>query len=955
MKTNQPPRLELCLQRMLRLAALLLSSTLFANWASGAQNILINPGFESSPTLSGWSLHTTETWSMNAASSQGKLYRTGNNGLWTQGLYGNGGAPVYYNMYAYQKIAAAAGSTYMADAWFSEYSFYYLGQGGDNGAGHSGLLTSDAQGVEDCWVEVQFLDINNNVLADYKSAILSPIDATLPGSAGVTTINVRNWPTVTNVIPNTATNIYLQWIHCAVTNEFDVGTIGANRDPATESVTNTVSNGIMTAPPGTAYVQYMLCLAQAQYESGANYWDDATLIQLSGPSPSTIGNLSPDGTKFFATNTSLTFDVTSSSFGGAPLPTNPQSGVKVVVNGVDQSASLQFSGTPTALSVTLPGLTSNAFYNVGITVSNSAGLLTTANPVFDTLTPVIIVPVETFDYNGGQFIQNPIPTSTNYVDSYFGRAGTFGIDMWTYGGTGTLPGGAGTLAPAYPNRSDLKEAFEVSSDTQLPLYAAAQNPGVYNVDFGYNNPGNWYNYTRNPWPSGNYEVYGRISGGQGAGAEYLNILTSGYGTALQTTNNIGQFYLANGVSWTTYSWIPLTDTDGNLVPVNVPSGQQTLQLLSSPIGGENVISFIFVPFPTAGVPPSISSISPANGAVFAPASAGFTFTAGAGLGSAALNSSGIHLTLNGVDVTSRLNISGGGPFNVSYSGLYTNSFYTAVIAVTNTTGAGSVRTISFDTMDPNNFYVKMEDFDYSSGQFDTVNNGIGAPFAYYQNTLAVSNVDYYHTTGGNYPFRSPGLATEVTADVPLPGYSAGGDYDVGNFNTGDWGNYTRNYPAGKYFVYGRFAGFSLRAYLDKVTSGLGTQTQTTTRLGTWSANPNGWQTWAWVPLTDAGLAAPFVVTLGGTSTLRVTSGGNINANYLMLVPAQSIMISAGKSGKNISISFPTLVGGNYRVFYNTTVSGGTWSLLTTVGGDGTVKTVTDPATAAVRFYKVTSP
>ena len=142
-------------------------------------------------------------------------------------------------------------------------------------------------GVEDCWVEVQFLDISNNILADYKSAIISPIDATLPGSAGVQTINVYNWPTVTNVIPGVATNIYLQWIHCQVTNQFDVSTIGPNTDPATESVNNTLGGaGVMTAPPGTAYVQYMLCLAQAQYESGANYWDDCTLNQLGGPSPS---------------------------------------------------------------------------------------------------------------------------------------------------------------------------------------------------------------------------------------------------------------------------------------------------------------------------------------------------------------------------------------------------------------------------------------------------------------------------------------------------------------------------------------------------------------------------------------------------------------------------------------------------------------------------------------------
>jgi hypothetical protein len=868
-------------------------------------------------------------------------------------LYGNG-AGRYYNMYAYQKLAAPAGATYTADAWFSEYTSYYRHQGGDNGAG-SGLLTSDDTGVEDCWVEVQFLDSANKILADYKSAIISPIDATLPGSAGVQTINVNTWPTATNVIAGVATNVYLQWIHCQVTNQFDVSTIGPNTDPATESATNTLSGaGVMIAPPGTAYVQYMLCLAQAQYESGANYWDDCTLNQLGGPSPSVISGLSPDGTKFFNTNTSLSFSVASASSGGAPLPTNPINGITIVVNGADESANLQFSGTSTAWNITLPNLASNGLYNVSITVSNSAGLITTASSSFDTFNPSFIVPVETYDYNSGQFIQNPIPSSTPNANSYFGRAGVLGTDMSTYGGTGILPSGPTTLNPFYPGRTDSNVAFEVSSDIQMPLYQ--NNPGVYNVDLSYNNPGNWFNYTRNPYPAGTYEVFGRISGGQGAGSELLNIVTSGYGTATQTTNNLGQFYLANGVDWGHYYWVPLTDSFGNLAAVNVPSGRQTLQLCSSPIAGENVISFVFVPFPTSGVPPALSNFNPPDGAAFADPAAGFSFTATATSGTT-INNSSIHLSLNGADVTSGLHFSGAGPIIASYPNLVSNAIYTAVIAVTNTAGAGVARTVHFDTIRMDNFYVKIEDFDYNGGEWDTAGNGLN-PFGYYQNTTAISNIDFSHPgTGGLHPFRTPGLATETTSDIPLPGYFAGSDYDVGNFDAGDWGNFTRNYPAGKYFVYGRLAGGggNLTAYLERVTSGFGTTAQTTQRLGTWRANTGGWQSWAWVPLMDANLTTPVTVTLGGTNTLRVTSGGNVNANYFMLVPVQGIALSAAKSGSNIVISFPTQAGAIYRVFYGTSLTSGIWTLVSTVPGDGTVKSVSDPATGAPRFYKVTSP
>ncbi len=50
--------------------------------------------------------------------------------------------------------------------------------------------------------------------------------------------------------------------------------------------------------------------------------------------------------------------------------------------------------------------------------------------------------------------------------------------------------------------------------------------------------------------------------------------------------------------------------------------------------------------------------------------------------------------------------------------------------------------------------------------------------------------------------------------------------------TGQWANYTRNYPAGKYFVYGRLAGYSGNVTLSLVTSGAGTTTQTLQTLGT---------------------------------------------------------------------------------------------------------------------------
>jgi hypothetical protein len=75
----------------------------------------------------------------------------------------------------------------------------------------------------------------------------------------------------------------------------------------------------------------------------------------------------------------------------------------------------------------------------------------------------------------------------------------------------------------------------------------------------------------------------------------------------------------------------------------------------------------------------------------------------------------------------------------------------------------------------------------------------------------------------------------------------------------------------------------------------------------------------------------------------------------MLVPAAGINLTAARSGNNITISFPTQNGANYRVFYRNDLASGTWTLLTSVVGEGSVKSVSDPVTASRRFYRVTSP
>ncbi len=75
----------------------------------------------------------------------------------------------------------------------------------------------------------------------------------------------------------------------------------------------------------------------------------------------------------------------------------------------------------------------------------------------------------------------------------------------------------------------------------------------------------------------------------------------------------------------------------------------------------------------------------------------------------------------------------------------------------------------------------------------------------------------------------------------------------------------------------------------------------------------------------------------------------------MLVPASGITLTAGRSGNDGVIAFPTQPGVSYRVFYRVALSTGNWSLLTAVLGGGTVKPVSDTSTEAQRFYRVVAP
>lgn len=932
-------------------------SVMLAGSAPSAQagNVLTNPGFDlPSPggSLNGWTLNSPQSWAIQVGSSQGSLYRSPANSLWEQGVYT--GAPLV--IYAYQTVACAAGSTFTANAYFSAHSSWGAtgdhSEGGDANGG--GLFQADGAGNEDGWIEVAFLDKNNLILADYRSVILDPTYvANLVSSGDVTTLANGD--------------AYINWLNLPVTNQYDPTKIVANADPDsyTAAITNTLASGqLMTAPPNTVNVQYRIALFQAQYEGGAPYYDDCALNLVGGPAPSVIGNLSPNGSQFFNTSSNgFSFTVTSASSGGATLPTNPTSGVKVVVNGTDESSKLQFGGTPTALTVMLPTLTSNTVYNISVTVSNTAGLLSSSSVSFDTFNAnAFVVYSEDYDFNGGQFIQNPIPTNGVSANSYWGTAGTTLVDQYD---PASITDGGSTLQPTYPNRTDGDVAFQVASDIQMPIYAAQNNSAIYNVALSYNNAGNWCNYTRNPYPQGAYIAYARMSGGNGKGVEYLNILTSGYGTTPQTTNNLGQFVIANGTSWGTYFWVPLTDASGNIKIINIPAGRQTLQLLSG--NNCNVADFLFLPAGSAALPPVIANLSPAvdSSTVFMGGTSNLTFTASSP--QTTIATSNIVVTLNGTTVPTTITGTSSS-WNVSLP-LPQNKLETLGISVTDANGLTKTVSYSFDTFSQSNYMFEAEDYDFNGGQFidnptPTAPNNTESDSYYYQ--TGITNIDYIPTFDGGvtYIYRPNDFAgTELTTDFLRAKFVANGssDYDVGWWNKGEWYNYTRTYPAGTYNVYGRLAGGSAFSgvTLSLVTAGQGTTNQTTKLLGGFSdPNASGWQTWHWIPMEDTNGNIVTITLPGTVQTLQVSGGSGQNANFFMLVPNTTIapiQLAATAIQGKLVIQIPTQVNHSYTVLYNNTLSGGTWLPLgSSIPGTGATVTVSNsiPAAAGQQFYKV---
>ena len=879
----------------------LAATVVLAAGPAQAGNLLVNPSFEAN---SGNSIPIGWTYFMSPLSpipSGG-----GTNHYWVESAVSSHSGTFHWKewgaLYAapptnnvagiYQTFSSASGSTYQASGWF--YTSSTANHGND-------LLGPDCV----IWIEVSFLGASSNVLALYKSDNFS---ASVGSDA---------------------------WFPYSVTNVCDLSSPVSTGDPyfTTYAVTGSVSQ--LVAPPGTTKVRYQYAYLQAGSEGGAAFLDDAVLNQTSGSVPPVISSLFPVNMIFVNPADGITFNVSSPS--GTTINTN---GIQLVVNGVDVSRSLAISGSSSSKNVAYSGLQSNLTYTVSITVTDSFNFMASASTYFET-TWVGIQPItylweaEDWDFNSGTYVNNPdLCSVSGNPNCYFGKVGVEGADEHNTSGS------SGPFRPGDPMGTAPSEDY-----FRKNLFVAGRLDYCINPFQG----GEWLNYTRD-WPNGTYWVVGRLATGA-SGSWSLTLSKVNPDTSI---TDLGTFTISGGLGWSTFENIYLKDINGNNALVTL-NGKQTLRVTS----GGNLLPNFFMLVAAQADSPLLSNVYPTGAHPFEYTNAlSFTVTA---FGSS-FPTNDIRLNLDGNDVSSNLVITGtASTKNVVYPFLLPNAIHVAIIAATNSLGHGILVTNRFDTFSEGNYMVEAEDFDYGGGQY--IANWVPDAYADYNGPYpATTNIDFQHISLADevFNYRAVGIPQDLLAKHDWVRSSfkdaLASDYVLVFFAGTDWANYTREYPAGSFYAYIRSSGdgpFSM--YLDQVVSGAGTVNQVTKRLGHFGGVGKDYITFAWVPLTDNGLAAPAVVKLNSVTTLRLTTDGNCNPNYFMLVSASGITLTARASAGNIVLSFPSQTGLAYRVFYRTNLTAGNWTLLSTVAGTGTVNSVSDPSTGTSRFYRVTAP
>lgn len=279
--------------------------------------------------------------------------------------------------------------------------------------------------------------------------------------------------------------------------------------------------------------------------------------------------------------------------------------LKLYLNGADVSAGLLVSGQTTNASVSYSGLSSNVVYDARIVVEDALGRRTTNDWTFDTFSDAYLasaavktIEAEDYDYNNGQYIDNPpasgyanydavndtgtvINSGSGYVDQVGSNAKFGGSDYFDYDNSahfgdaayrhsdsvGTQQGNFGVFVYADALQTVL---YSQSYENQRSKYSSL-NPGLQEAIVERIEGGEWLNYTRTFDGTKTYNVYLRAACGLAQPVQ-LDRIAAG-----PTTNLLGRFNVASTFQMHNYRYTPLLTTNGSPASVNL-SGVNTLRL-----------------------------------------------------------------------------------------------------------------------------------------------------------------------------------------------------------------------------------------------------------------------------------------------------------------------------------------------------------------------------------------
>lgn len=651
----------------------------------------------------------------------------------------------------------------------------------------------------------------------------------------------------------------------------------------------------------------------------------------------TITELHPDGTLLIEPTNTMSFKTESAGSTIAPedisvtLSYRMSNGLTGTTN-LTAGAGLTVGGSPASRTVSLPLRTDILEYQATIQVVSGNGNSVEKAFRFGTLPPAYTFEAEDFNYNFGQFINNP---PLNAYD----RAVLLDLPVEGVDTHEEDPAGGATVY------RDPGLHTEQTFDQARSQYVSAGLPD-YNV--GWYAPGDWGNYTRN-LPAGNFYLYARVA------TDYVPTPSTGLAVAEvvagadtydQTLAPLGSVLIPATGGWQSYIWVPVRDAFGNLVEIE--GGRQvTLRMTATGFLNANFYAF----YPSDPSIPTITEVYP-NGAELQQGTNKFSFKVAS---SAGIDQANVQLKIDGQTVSGLVFQGSPTAWAVNYPNLTANTLHTASITVTANNGLTHTVNTAFDTFDRGAFTVEAEAFNIFGAFFDNPSQA-----DYYLQEAAV-DIDYSGTVAsGLYDYRNSGLNTEHCFDLVRPWLNdpnANGDYNVGWFDSGFWGNYTRTYPAGRYNIYLRAANFTgtpSYVYAAKVTSDPTQSGQTTAALGSFEIPPTGGAqkyTWAGLKDNDGKLVA---VEFNGVATLRLTAGGGNNVNFFILTPAPTtVTLTIARDVAGVRVSFATESGRTYQVERKQSLADAIWQPLgAPVSGDGTVKSVTDSTAAGSGFYRL---